>query len=137
MPQDVYGELFRSVAACNNLEVLSLKGNTLTGKLSKLDPHEGLLFPGRLELNATALNKDDLAHLTHLIERNKLPKLQGLDLNENNLCEMEDESGKLIEACVSHHQRELTLWLWSNDLSEEFKETWKERCEGTDIELKV
>ena len=73
-----------------------------------------------------ALNRDDVQHVTRLIQTNKLPRLRHLDLHSNklgyrrgwpwqwgnNLCVMEDVCGRLIEACVTHHhQGELKLVL--------------------------
>ena len=115
------------------LWLLDLAGNNLTGYLSSFvpDPHPGLIQLQHLKLNHTALNKDDLNHITHLIQTQKLPGLEELDLDGNSLSEI--EVGPLIEACVTHHQRRLGLWLVGNDLSEEFKNKWKQWCEGTDI----
>ena len=69
------------------LHELDLSGYTLTGCLSSFltDPHPGLHEPKALNLRGTALNKDDLQHLSHITQSNKLPKLWGLDLSENTL----------------------------------------------------
>ena len=117
------------------LKVLVLSDNILTGTLSGLDPHQGLHLLKELYLNCAALNKDDIRHLSHLMKMNKLPQLTELDLSMNNLCEMEDELVRLIEACVTHHQRRLWLSVLGNHLSKEFEEKWWKRCEGTKIGL--
>ena len=69
------------------LQSLNLSHNTLTGCLSSFltDPHPGLPELRQLHLESTALNKEDLQHLSHITKCNKLPKLQSLDLSENTL----------------------------------------------------
>ena len=88
-----------------------------------------------LNLYRTGLSKKDVQHLTYLIHTHKLPVLEKLDLNSNKLIKWETDVEHLIEACVTHHQRELELNLSDNDLSEAFKNKWEKRCEGTNIEL--
>ena len=120
-----------------NLEKMYVSYNTLTGCISCFvpDPHPGLPELESLSLNDTALNNDDLHHLTHLIQTHKLPGLEHLNLNDNRLCEMETDVEHLIEACVTHHQRRLWLRMWDNDLSDAFREKWEQRCAGTNIDL--
>ena len=86
-------------------------------------------------LSFTALNKEDLQHLTHLVQTQKLPGLKKLNLAGIMLSEMETEVEHLIETCVNHHQRELVLSLWYNGLSGAFREKWNQRCAGTKIQL--
>ena len=120
-----------------NLQELVLSDNILTGCLPSFlpDPHPGLLKLVRLNLMFIALNQNDLLYLTDLIIKHKLPRLENLDLSENMLYKMESDVKRLIEACVTHHQRRLKLWMWRNDLSDTFKTKWKKRCAGTDIRL--
>ena len=121
------------------LRILDLSENTLTGCLSNLlpdNPH-GLPELQKLKLANSRLTKDDLQHLTHLIQTHKLPGLDYLDLSFNSLNEKETDVEHLIDACVTHHQRELELSLWFYDLSEAFEEKWKRRCAGTKIELVI
>ena len=119
------------------LEILDLSRNTLTGCLTSFlpDPHPGLPELEKLNLQCTALNKEDLQHLTRLIQTHKLPGLKDLDLQGNRLSEMETDFEHLIEACVNHHQTELWLWLWGNGLSGSFVKKWEQRCAGMKIEL--
>ena len=107
-----------------HLSKLVLSGNILTGCLTNFlpDPHPGLPKLWKLDLSQTALNKEDLQHLSHLIQTHKLPLLHDLNLQYNRLCEMETDVEHLIEACVNHHQRKLELWMWRNDLSDAFRE---------------
>ena len=121
-----------------NLGKLDLSYNTLTGCLSSFlsDSHPGLPKLNELHLSGTHLDKDDLQHLTHLIQTHKLPRLWELYLNNNRLSEMETDVEHLIETCVNHHQRELWLSLWYNDLADVFREKWKQRCAGTKIRLR-
>ena len=120
-----------------SLQCLDLSFHTLTGCLTSFlpDPHPGLPELEELELNSTALNKEDLEHLTRVIQTHKLPGLKDLKLIGNRLSEMETDFEHLIEACVTHHQREVKLWLWVTRLSEAFVKKWKQRCAGTKIEL--
>ena len=117
------------------LKDLNLSSNILMGELSGLVPHQGLQLLEELYLNCAALHQYDICHLSHLMKMNKLPQLKELYLWNNNLYIMQDELGRLIEACVTHHQRELELVLSNNNLSEEFEEKWEKRCEGTNIKL--
>ena len=119
------------------LTYLDLSENTLTGCLSSLlpDPHPGLPELEWLHLWSTSLNKEDLKHLTHLIQTHKLPRLKFLNLTENRLREMETDVENLIEACVNHHQRELMLRLGCSRLSDAFENKWKHQCAGTQIKL--
>ena len=120
-----------------SLQCLYLSWHTLTGCLISFlpDPHPGLPELEKLDLKRTALNKEDLKHLTHLIQTHKLPGLKDLNLQSNRLSEMETDVEHLIEACVTHHQREVKLWLWFNSLSKVSKKKWKQRWAGTKIEL--
>ena len=69
------------------LEKLDLSGYTLTGCLSSFlpDPHPGLPELWYLNLSNTELNKEDLEHLSHITQTNKLPKLESLNLSQNTL----------------------------------------------------
>ena len=69
------------------LRYLGLSGNTLTGCLSSFlpDPHPGLPELWEIDLERTGLNREDLLHLSHIIQTNKLPKLEKLDLSSNIL----------------------------------------------------
>ena len=120
-----------------NLLKMELRGNTLTGYLSSFlpDPHPGLPKLNNLGLNYTALNKEDLTHLTHLIKTHKLPRLNFLHLDANKLCETETDVEHLIEACVDHHKRTLWLMMRQNDLPVAFRKKLKQRCAGTSIIL--
>ena len=120
-----------------SLKCLDLSWHILTGCLTSFlpDPHPGLPELEKLNLERTALNKEDLQHLTHLIQTHKLPGLKDLNLWRNRLSEMETDFEHLIEACVNHHQRELKLRLWYNSLYDDFEKKWEQRCAGTKIIL--
>ena len=64
------------------LQVLDLSQNILTGYLTYFlpDTHLGLNELERLYLRETSLNKEDLQHLLHITQSNKLPKAQELVL---------------------------------------------------------
>ena len=121
------------------LQELDLSHNTLKGCLSSFlpNPYPGLPELKSLYLSKSKLNKDDLQHLTHLIQTHKLPGLKALDLFGNKLSEMETDVEHLIEVCVTHHQRELKLNIWGNSLSDAVEKKWKQRCEGTKIILLI
>ena len=95
----------------SNLRKLNLSYNTLTGCVSSLlsSHNTGLLVLVNLNLTATSLNQNDLQHLTYLTQTHKLPGLEQLYIEFNGFCEMETDVEHLIEACVTHHQRELRL----------------------------
>ena len=120
-----------------NLWSLNLSANTLTGCLPSFlpDPHLGLPELQILELAETALNKNDLIHLTHLIQTDKLPGLKDLILAFNRFDEMETDVEHVIEACVTRHQRKLKLWMWGNYLSDAFVKTLHQRCAGSNIDI--
>ena len=63
------------------------------------------------------LNNDDLLHLISLVENNKFPQLQGLWLVRNDLQDMTHLLERLVEAVVTHHQRELVVLLFQTNLS--------------------
>ena len=117
------------------LQLLDLSHNTLTGCLRSCLPDRGLPQLKELLLHYTGLNKTDLDHVTHLIQTHKLPGLEEMDLAENRLSEMETDVEHLIEACLTHHQRELNLRLWDNGLSTYFIKEWILQCIGTNILL--
>ena len=119
------------------LLIMDLSNNALTGCLSSFLPYFQQILPNLEELHlcSTALNEEDLQHLAHLIETHKLPRLTLLNIGKNKLNEFEMDVKKLVEACVTHHQRELRLWLWFNNLSHAYKEKLKHHCQGTIIEL--
>ena len=157
MPVAVCAPLLSALSTCKHLTVLHLSGNRLTGCLPNLvpDPHPGLHSLEWLAVGYAALNRDDVQHVTRLIQTNKLPRLGLLLLQSNklayrrgwpwqwgnNLRVMEDVCGRLIEACVTqyHHQGELwlQLGLWDNNLSPEFVRRWESHCAGTIITLRI
>ena len=119
------------------LHELDLSGNTLTGCLSSFlpDPHPGLPQLRSLNLARTELNKDDLQHLTHLIQTLKLPGLMNLYLSHNRFDELETNVKHLIEVCSTYQKRGLWLFMGSNGLSHAFQEILKQRCAGKMINL--
>ena len=128
---------FGQLTSAVNLNDLDLSFNTLTGCLHHLlsEPHQGLLSLDKLNLRLTKLNNHDIKSLTHAVQRHVLHGLKVLNLESNSLDEMQRETEELIRTCVTHHQRELKLELWFNNLSEEIQEKWKLLCQGTDIKL--
>ena len=118
-----------------DLLVLDLSENTLTGHLSSFlpDPHPGLPEVLELHLTDTAVNKDDLQHLKHLVQYGKLPKLSDLYLERNELFQMKEELRDLVETCITRHRVYLRLCLADNDLPEEFESQLKQCCDGIKI----
>ena len=109
---------------------LNLSQNTLTGCLSSFlpDAHPGLPQLGCLYLKGTALNKDDLHHLKHLLQDSKLPKLYVLHLEGNELYQMKEELKEFVETCFTNHHGSLTLYVTDNGLSTEFLNQLKQCC---------
>ena len=70
LPTETLSHLMQQINGCNALCVLDLYGTTITGCLSSFlpDPHPDLPELERLHLMDTSLNKEDLQHLTHLIQ---------------------------------------------------------------------
>ena len=87
LPTHVCTHVLRQINRFSNLRCIELADSLLTGCLSSFlpDPHPGLPKLEELKLARTALNKDDLQHLSNITQRNKLPKLEFLDLSQNIL----------------------------------------------------
>ena len=132
MPVDVCGQIISILSSCKNLEHMAVFGNTLTGQFSQFMPHPPLRT---LYLGDTALNKDDLNHLTNLFKSSKLANLSELLLVQNSIDTMEDDFGKLLDTCIKHHKQQLDISLCRNNLSESFMETWSNKCKETGITL--
>ena len=113
-----------------NLRSLVLAENGLTGCLSSFlpDPHPGLPELHIFDLARNSLNRADVLSLINLIQAQKLPELELFELSSNQLSEIETHVERLIETCAAHHQREITLWLSDNNLTEEFQNKWERRC---------
>ena len=137
LPAEVCGPLLLALGRCRNLTELWLPGNALTGCLQYFLAHPSSKLPSleELFLSYTKLNRWDLIHLTQMIRTEKMPQLRELDLGANNLNTMEEPLGVLVQAVVFHHQRELKLNLYFNNLSNECKEKVKVLCQNTSIEL--
>ena len=138
LPVEVCGRLLSAFGKCRKLRVLWLPGNALTGCLQYFlaDPNLKLPFLEELFLSYT-INQWDLLHLTQLIRTEKMPQLRELDLGANNLNTVEEPLGELVQALIHHHQRELKLNLYFNNLSNECKERVKVLCKNTSIALEL
>ena len=147
VPRDVCASLL-SALSCKHLKSLDLRENSLTGCLSNYKPQPAL---EELDLSNTGLNNDDIQHLINLIRDRKVPQLKqlvlidyyshnkwGLSLNDFRLAcgsDVKEQSERLIEACVTHHQRELKLKLGSIEVFHQFDKRMKRRCKGTNVVL--
>ena len=134
LPVEVCRPLLSVIGRCANLVELWLPGNTLTGCLQNfLADHDSILpFLQELFLSYTKLNAYDLLQLGQLIQAEKIPQLRELDLGANELHRMK-ELEELVQALVSHHQRELKLNLYFNKLSPESVRRIKKLCQKADI----
>ena len=137
LPVEVCGPLLLALGKCRKLTELWLPGNALTACLQYFLAHPNSKLPSleELFLSYTKLNRWDLLHLTQLIRTEKMPQLRELDLGANNLNTMQEPLCELVQALVYHHQRELKLNLYFNNLSNEFKERIKILCQNSSIEL--
>ena len=97
-----------------------------------------LIKPRTMSLTRCKLPEDFMQILLgQLIECHCGETLQKLKLYGMNLGPFESLLDELLEDLVAHHeaglaQRKLLLWLKGNNLSEEFKEKWRNRCEKVD-----
>ena len=132
IPVAVMDQIVPILSRCRNLNHMSTPGNTMTGIFSNFVPHPPL---GHLDLDDTALSKEDLNHLTDQFQKEKLPNLFELWLIGNSLDEIEDDLEKLLDSCIKHHLRRLNIFLCRNNLSQIFMETWRTKCKDTEITL--
>ena len=132
IPNEVSGQMVSVLSSCKNLRHFSLPGNTLTGVFCNFVPHACL---SHVDLSDSTLGKADLKHLAELIEQKKVSNLSELWLIGNSLNKLELELEQLLGACVTCHQRELTVFLFRNNLSSEFTEKWTAKCKETMVKL--
>ena len=130
-------ELLTALSTFNHLEHLDLLGNNLTGCLSNFIPKSYIGLPSlkKLILNNATLNADDLQHLTHLIQRQKVPNLKELRLSDNDFQGFENEVFHLINACIIYHQTEVKIGLVKTNIKEDLIEKWQSQCNGTHVEI--
>ena len=71
LPLQTLNHLLQQINECSKLRVLYLSITNLRGLLPKLlpDPHSGLPQLEILHLHDTALNKEDLQHLSHILRQ--------------------------------------------------------------------
>ena len=131
-------EFLTALSVFNHLEHLDLSGNNLTGCLPNFIPmsYPGLASLEKLILNNATLNDDDLLHLTHLIEYQKVPNLKDLGLSFTDFQGFEDEIFHLINACIIHHQTELKIGLIKTNIKEDLINKWQSQCNGTHVEVR-
>ena len=129
---EVSSQIVSVLSRCKNLYHMSLPGNVLTGTLSQFIPHPPLTH---LDISDAALNKEDVCCVTSLIVSGLCPNLTELCLDKNSLNEMEDELARLITACIDYQEKELTIYLSGDELSQSFMTTCMNKCESTDIIL--
>ena len=131
IPVDVVAQILSLLSQCKKIQHLTVPGK-VTGTLSNFLPSPPLKFLGLID---TALNEEDLDHLTGLAESQKLPNLEKLMLYGNSLDQMEDKLEELLEACIKHCDKELKIFLCDNNLPEGFMDKWNSRCKDTKITL--
>ena len=130
-------EVLLALGNCKSLTTLNMAANCRQGCLDWFlpHPHEGLHSFGKLFLECTSLNSDDMSHLAKLIEKRKLPMLEELNLASNALHTMEAELENLVGACVTHHTTELKVNICDNDLPYSFEDKCRSLCYVTSIIL--
>ena len=111
MTREATMKLLSALGSCKSLMEAVLTGNVIQGCLNSFlpNPHEGLHSLGKLFLDSTSLNSEDMSHLVQLVEKKKLPMLEELDLGSNALHITEDMVEHLVEVCVTHHLMELKV----------------------------
>ena len=84
--RDMCPDFLRLLSRLDKLLNLNLTGNNLTGCLPNFLPDTNSTLPliKELVLKNTALTSDDVNHIIHIIESGKLPKLEYLNLDEND-----------------------------------------------------
>ena len=137
IPSTLCPEFLRALSNFNNLVFLHLSGNSLTGCLPNFIPESqpGLPSLQELLLYDTALNVDDLNHITNLIQDNKFPNIKVLEFDNNNFEGFEDIVEQLINAGIQY-QKELKLSFRSTNLDKEFTEKWQKECKQTNVDMK-
>ena len=74
---DACRDIIKHLSRCKELKILNLSGNTLSGCLPNFlkDPYPGLALLRTVKLNECELNRDDIVHMTSLVNRGQLPAL--------------------------------------------------------------
>ena len=134
---EICGQIFAALSSRSKLKRFKLGNNTLTGSVENLisGSHLGLPHLEWFHVMDGRLSVQDLQHVGNLIKLRKLPNLLHLSMARNDLHKMEKELKIFIQDCVANHQRELTVYLSDNDLSDEFRITMQNLCQGTQIKL--
>ena len=137
LPAKICGQIFAALSSCPKLKRFKLGNNTLTGSVENLisGSHLGLPHLEWFHVMDGRLSVQDLRHVGNLIKLRKLPNLLHLTLARNDLHKMQKELENFIQDCIACHRTELTVYLSDNDLSEEFRTTMQNWCQGTQIKL--
>ena len=119
--EHVWPELLQCLSSCKHLSYLNLSGNTLIGCLFCFlsDPNSRLTCLEYLNLKCTTMNKTNVQHLSQLIQANKLPSLNYLNLQEKRWTSVEEELQQLKKACASHPNGQSILDIISYNSAEE------------------
>ena len=93
MPRNMCSEFLRSITYFSHISNLDFSGNNLEGCLSNFlsDSESSMPRLTWLSLQDTAMNKDDINHISHIIETGKLPHLVDLNFDENDFRGMDNE----------------------------------------------
>ena len=115
---DACRDIIKHLSGCKDLEILNFSGNTLTGCLPSLlkDPYPGLALLRTVKLNECELSRDDIVHMTSLVNMGKLPALVRLEQVRNSLYRTEKEMGELLESVLTNQKGDLRLEFKDNKL---------------------
>ena len=137
IPTYICPQIFGSISQFYHLVHLDISGNNLTGCMPDFLSHSSSELPSlqRLFLYNTTISTSDVNHIIHIIETGKLPNLEYLNLDKNDLHGMGDEIDRLVNTAIGSHKRELQVILPGISFPRYMVEKWKSQCLGTHISL--
>ncbi len=128
------GDLLQALATkCHKLDILKLGGSDLGGQLAILTSNSNPLL-NQLWLPECKLEPADGHALADAIQNQRLPKLGDIRL-EGNPGLNEKAGAAILSAALSldHQKGWVEIDLDNCEMSAEFEEEWKQKCNGTHV----